>query len=322
VCTEISCNKIPESMIAERLQEVTRNAQSAAQFQGPQGATNRLQAQRQILSRLILDEVSLQQARLMGIIASPAEVNTLLKRLEDELGGHQVFQSKLKQEGYTLEEIRVFLREQAVLNKVVEMVSKDAKPTEDQVAEYYNLNKSQFESQVRAAHILVCAEFDPATRACKPGPDDQKVATDLVSRARKGEDFAALAKEFSKDAETKDQGGDLGFFSRGDLLPEVEEAAFNLLLPGDIAEPVKTGLGFHVIKLTAIGKPFEDAKSEISTALRNQMVNRAYQGWLVDAVKKSRVKVNPKLGRFDKISQNVVPVTEAAGSRAATPAAP
>ncbi|MDQ4148846.1 MAG: peptidylprolyl isomerase [Actinomycetota bacterium] len=320
VCTEISCNKIPDSMIAERLQEVTRNPQQAAQFRGPQGEANRLEAKRQILRDLILDEVSLQQARIMGITASTGEVNVLLERLKSELGGDQAFRDALKNEGYTNAQIMKFLREQVVLNKVVQNVSRNAYPTAEEVADYYNLNKSQFDNQVRAAHILVCENFDAGRRVCNQGPNDERLANDIAARARSGQDFAALAQQFSKDPETKDKGGDLGFFARGDLLPEVEEAAFNLF-PNEISNPVKTGLGFHVIKVLAIGKPFEEARAQIEEALRRQQVNRAFQGWLVDAVKKSRIKVNPELGRFDKISQNVVAVRPTT-ARQAAPAAP
>jgi foldase protein PrsA len=321
VCTRISCNKIPDSMIAERLQTVVRDPQAATQFRGPQGAANRLQAQREILSSLILDEVALQQARLMGLRPSDAEVNELLGLLEREYGGEKGFKEALERDGYTLGEIRKYLGEQAVLNKVVETVSKDARPTDQQVAQFYDLNKSQFDSQVRAQHILICANFEPETSKCTPGPGDQAQATQLAERARRGEDFGALAREFSKDNTTKDKGGDIGFFSRGDLerLPELEEAAFNLLLPGEVSNPVKTSLGLHVVKLTAIGKPFEEAKAGITDSLRRQQVTRAYQTWLVEAIKNARVKVNPKLGRFDKISQKVVPAR--APTRVAAPPA-
>jgi foldase protein PrsA len=321
VCTKISCNKIPESMVAERLQPIVRDPQAAAQFRGPQGPANRLQAQREILSSLILDEVALQQARLMGLRPSDAEVNELLGRLEQEYGGKEGLQDALKADGYTLGEIKTYLGEQAVLNEVVETVSKDSKPTDQQVSQFYDLNKSQFDSQVRAQHILVCANFEAQTSKCTPGPGDQALANQLAERARKGEDFNALAKEFSKDPTTKDKGGDIGFFSRGDLqrLPELEEAAFNLLSPGDVSDAVKTSLGFHVLKLTAIGKPFDEAKTGITENLRRQQVTKAYQTWLVEAIKNSRVKVNSKLGRFDKISQKVVPA--GATSRVAAPAA-
>jgi foldase protein PrsA len=324
VCTKISCNKIPESMVAEQLQPVVRDPQASAQFQGPKGAANRLQAQREILGSLILDEVALQQARLMGMRPSEAEVNELLGRLEGEYGGKEGLGDALKKEGYTLEEIRKYLGEQAVLNKVITTISKDAKPTDQQVAQFYDLNKSQFDSQVRAQHVLICANLDVQNSRCTPGPGDEAQANQVADRARKSGDFGALAKEFSKDPTTKDKGGDIGFFSRGDLenLPELEESAFNLLIPGEVSNPVKTVLGFHVVKLTAIGKPFEEAKAGIADSLRRQQINRAYQTWLVEAIKNARVKVNPRLGRFDKISQNVVPASSTGGAEAPASPAP
>lgn len=93
----------------------------------------------------------------------------------------------------------------------------------------------------------------------------KKTATDLIARAKKGEDFAKLAKEFGTDG-TKDQGGDLGWFGRGAMVPQFEEAAF-MLKAGEVSpEPVLTEYGYHVIKVegtkkvksTVAGQPDEE----------------------------------------------------------------
>jgi peptidyl-prolyl cis-trans isomerase C len=93
------------------------------------------------------------------------------------------------------------------------------------------------EEQVHARHILIKA--DPKARA---------VAEGVLKRARAGEDFAALAKEFSTDPGSKDSGGDLGWFGRGQMTKKFEEAAF-ALQPGQISDIVETEFGLHIIKV-------------------------------------------------------------------------
>lgn len=86
---------------------------------------------------------------------------------------------------------------------------------------------------VRASHILVANEKD---------------AKSIMDRLAKGEDFAALAKRFSK-CPSKSKGGDLGWFTKGQMVKEFEDACFNGKT-GDVVGPVKTEFGYHVIKIT------------------------------------------------------------------------
>ncbi len=101
----------------------------------------------------------------------------------------------------------------------------NAKNTIDPNAESY--------TQVRAAHILV---------------DTKSQASGLKNRIEGGEDFAKMAKQFSK-CPSGQRGGDLGYFGRGQMVPEFETAAFNLP-KGEISEPVETDFGWHIIKVT------------------------------------------------------------------------
>src|SRR4030067_1722075 len=88
------------------------------------------------------------------------------------------------------------------------------------------------EDQVRAQHILVA---------------DEILAKDIHQRAVDGEDWFKLAAEYSTDASNKDQGGDLGWFGKGAMVAEFEQAAYNLTKPGQISEPVQSQIGWHRI---------------------------------------------------------------------------
>ncbi len=134
------------------------------------------------------------------------------------------------------------------------------------------------ETEVHARHILVGSEAD---------------ATAIIAEIKKGGDFAAIAKARSSDPGAA-QGGDLGWFKKGDMLPEFSEAAF-ALKPGEVSDkPVHTSYGWHVIKVeerrTAPPPSYEKARDE----LRNQMIQEGVQKLLASARAQVKVeKFNP-----------------------------
>jgi peptidyl-prolyl cis-trans isomerase D len=107
-----------------------------------------------------------------------------------------------------------------------------------------NLNKYSNPEQVRARHILISPTGEGATADAAA----RQKAESLLARLRAGEDFAALAQRFSDDPPTKEHGGDLGWFSRGAMLEPVERAVF-AMRPGEISDPVKSEVGYHIIHL-------------------------------------------------------------------------
>ena len=114
---------------------------------------------------------------------------------------------------------------------------------ETQLKEHYDKNAQRYSKaeQVHARHILLKTE----------GKDEaavKKQAEELVAKLRAGGDFAALAKEYSEDPGSKENGGDLGFFERGRMVPEFDETAFSLPV-NQISDPVKTMYGYHIIQV-------------------------------------------------------------------------
>ena len=141
-------------------------------------------------------------------------------------------------------------------------------PGEDELQAYYDTNLSQYRTpgQVRASHILLrIGENDEAEVAAR--------AASLAARARGGEDFAALAREFSEDEGTAASGGDLGTFGRGRMVPEFESAAFSMA-PGEVSDPVQSAFGYHVILVTEaeeeVTEPFEDVRESIANILKQE----------------------------------------------------
>jgi parvulin-like peptidyl-prolyl isomerase len=109
--------------------------------------------------------------------------------------------------------------------------------------------KSHPEEQVHARHILISIKTPEApSDDALDKPQARAKAEELLKRIRAGEDFGSLAKEFSKDPGSKENGGDLGWFGRGRMVPEFEKAAF-ALQPGQVSDIVESQFGFHIIKV-------------------------------------------------------------------------
>ena len=157
------------------------------------------------------------------------------------------------------------LRDNALREQIVGVIV----PIEDQLAEYLEVNISQYDKpeRVHASHILV---------------SDEATAQDLYEQLLAGADFAALASEYSVDTGTKDQGGDLDWFERGQMVIEFEEAAFALGI-GEISEPVQTSYGYHIIKLTdheAASVPtLEEIKDEVRDAYIADRESTIFSDW-------------------------------------------
>ena len=173
------------------------------------------------------------------------------------------------------------VREDIIRRFAIERVLKDVKVTSEDVAAYYEKNPEQFRipESVRASHILVSGDVEM-----------KKVQDELKA----GMSFEDAAKKYST-CPSKEQGGDLGFFSKGQMVPEFEEAAFALKVGEVSSEPVKTQFGLHLIKVAekkeASVRPLEEVKAEVQEALENDRKGRAYQDELARLREKHPVEI-------------------------------
>lgn len=166
------------------------------------------------------------------------------------------------------------VKREVLTQYTVSKVLSQAQVTEEEAQKFYKDNMSRFLQQeaVSARHILV-SELDKAQ--------------EIVKEIKSGISFAEAAAKYSS-CPSKERGGDLGFFTKGRMVPEFEEAAFGLEV-GEVSEPVKTQFGYHIIQVQdrkpASLKSFDEAKNEIAEQLGNQKRNQ-YYGAFVDSLKK------------------------------------
>ena len=193
-----------------------------------------------------------------------------------------------------IEDVKNSILAQELLKKEIQA---KVKVTEEEVKEYYEKNKDKFKEpeQVRARHILI--KVDPNADEKKWKEAEEK-AKEIKKRIEKGEDFAKLAKEFSDDPGTKNRGGELGFFTKGRMVPEFEAAAF-ALKPGEVSDPVKTVYGYHIIqtleKKSAKQKEFNQVKEQIRQMLKREKERKLMDKMIAELKKEHKVTINKEL---------------------------
>lgn len=191
---------------------------------------------------------------------------------------------KLDQEPKLREQLR-FQRENLLAQAMFEELQKGLKVDDAAVAKYYNEHKGEFEV-LKARHILIRAKGAPMQALPgKPELTDEEAlakAQSIRKRLEAGEDFATLAKAESDDTGSMAQGGDLGEFRRGMMVPPFEEAALAAKV-GVVTDPVKTPFGYHLIKVEShLTKSLAEVRPDIETKLRPQLAADA-----VTAMRKS-----------------------------------
>jgi peptidyl-prolyl cis-trans isomerase C len=171
-------------------------------------------------------------------------------------------------------------------------MNKEIKVDDATLHKYYDEHKNEFE-EARARHILIRMQGSPVP--LKPGQKDLTEtdafgkAQDLEKQLKGGADFAALATKESDDTGSGNNGGDLGTFRHGQMVPSFEQAAF-AMEPGTISEPVKSQFGYHIIKLESKSlKKFDEVKPDLEKKLRPEMAQKAMD----DLEKKSTVILDP-----------------------------
>jgi peptidyl-prolyl cis-trans isomerase C len=139
------------------------------------------------------------------------------------------------------------------------------------------------EEEVQARHILV---------------DSEEKAKELAEKVAKGGDFAALAKENSKDPGSKDDGGMLGFFGRGQMVPQFEEAAYRLK-KGEISAPIKSQFGYHIIKLEDRRDKKLPTFDEVKDKILNSMIQKRAQDVAVGLRGKAKIEyIDPEVKKL------------------------
>jgi foldase protein PrsA len=245
---------------------------------GGEGRLFQLSLESEALRRVIATDLIRHEASLRGLRPSDEAVEAEFQVqyadfLEQQGWNEDEFLAYLDEQGSTFETFKQSgidsVEWQLTVNSVRDNVAGPVEPTDDELAAYFAENEASYqqEEQVEASHILV---------------ETQEEAEAIMAELNAGVDFAELASEHSIDPGSSPSGGDLGWFGRGKMVAEFEEAAFALSI-GEISDIVESEYGFHIILLTnrqeAFEPTLEDVIDDVQADLIEQTQNERLQTW-------------------------------------------
>jgi parvulin-like peptidyl-prolyl isomerase len=248
---------------------------------------------REVLERLIDDQLLAQQATELKLTVSNDEIDRAIEQIKRDYGlSDAQLKDELRKQGLSMAAYRINTKREILKYRVINIaVGSKINVGDSEVQSYYDRHMKSANLQVRASQIFIAIpeNADNATVV-----EREKLAKSLLDRAQKGEDFAKLAREYSEDAGTRAEGGDLGFISR-DILPKpMEELVFSMNV-GDVRGPVRADRGFHVIKVVdkhaKESKPFAEVQDDIRIRLRQREMERQSKIYLSDLRKKVLVDI-------------------------------
>jgi len=215
------------------------------------GKTREEELKEDILEMLIMERLISNEASKANIEVTDEEFQLVMNQYITMMGGEEVFNESLESSQITKEFLEESIRKDLLINKHREHFIQNTTVTEEEAEEYFEENKEDL-IVIRASHILVKTEEE---------------GKEVLERLNQGEDFAKLAEELSADKTSGLFGGDLGYFGKGSMIAEFEEAAF-ALNPGETSELVKTEVGYHIIRLVDKKDTFESLKEDIINYLK------------------------------------------------------
>lgn len=232
------------------------------------------------LNTMITNKMIELEAKKQNVTVSDEDIQKELDVLIEQYGDEETLKGQLEASGSSMDDLKDDIVQYLQTRKLIEP---SIKITDEEIKTYFEENKDSLgqAEQVEASHILV---------------EDKATAEEVLKKLKNGGDFAELAKEYSTDEGSAANGGSLGYFGKGQMVAEFEDAAFKLEV-GKISEPVKTEHGYHIIKVTdkkeAKEATLKDSKEQIKETLLTEKLQTEYATWLQK--KEEEYKITNKL---------------------------
>lgn len=246
-----------------------------------------------VANNIVNQDLLVAEAKKSGTV-SEKEIKEAVDKVVEGYGGKEKLGELLKNIKTTYEKFAEEVGNTYLVRTYLEKtLAKDIKVTDEEIKKQFEQNQAAYAEpeEVRARHILLRLEKGAS-------PEEEKKVKEKIEEIRKeatapNADFSALSKKYSQDT-TSQNGGDLGFFRKGVMVPEFEQAAFSLK-QGEVSEPVKTAFGYHILKVeekkAAAPASLEKSKDKISQQLRNGKKDQVLRGKIDELRQKAKVQI-------------------------------
>lgn len=251
------------------------------------------EVQQFLLNQMIAAELMYQVAKATPVMDQDKKVADAVAVLKARFPNEEEFHKGLQAQGLTEAALKDLISRNVMIENHIEQVIVPKQSVSDaEVKEFYDKNPQTFTQpeQARASHILITVDAKASEAERKKAREKVEA---LLKQVKSGADFAKVAQENS-GCPSSQQGGDLGYFGKGQMVKPFEDAAWSLK-PGEVSGVVETQFGYHIIKLIekrpSSKIPFDDVKARIADSLKRKKVGEAVNAVLEDARKKAKIEV-------------------------------
>jgi foldase protein PrsA len=269
---------IPQAEVEKQISLIKQ--QQGNLFEGPEGKEKEASFRQSILDYLIEAELIKQESENLGITVSDKEIDAKLDQVREIFSEEERFQQALKEQGLTLAELRDNMRDQTLVEKVIEHVTKDVKVSEKDIRDYFKANKADFADPEQKHWRQVVVE-------------DKSKADELLGKLKDGADFTELAKSESIDELSREQGGDLGWVPVGAFPPDIEKELSGLG-SNDLSSVIKGQNGYQIFQLLEVKAArdysFDEVKEQIEQTVMAERQRETFSAWMDKLKSKATIK--------------------------------
>ena len=261
---------------------------------GPVPPDKRDEVLRGVLDQLVAYHLLAQESRARKLAIADADVDARLAEIRKSFPTEEAFTQGIAAQGLTLAQLKAQAKTSLEVAKVIDTEVNSKVAVQDaEVAAYYQQNLERFKQgdSVHAAHILIGM---PQNATPEQKAEAKTRAAAVLKTIKAGGDFATLARASSQDTGSAQNGGDLGFFPKGQMTPAFEEAAFKLK-PGTVSGLVETPFGFHIIKVSERRAPrtapFTEASGQIKEFLTQGQREQKLEQFVEQIKAKGKIEI-------------------------------
>ncbi len=251
-----------------------------------------------IIDSLIVITLLKHYASSKGIEVGQEKVEQKYQEIAQSYTSEEALEQELEGRGFEIEFFKNELRDQTLREEIYNEVTGDIEISEQEIKDFYEQNKEIYfkvPEKVKVSHIL--AQYNESGQEASEA--EKKEALDKIefikSEIEEGKDFAEVAKEYSDDALSAENGGDLGYITKGQMVKEFEDMAFQLEA-GEVSSPVETIYGYHILKVTdkqeEYIEEYEDVEETAKQYLVNEKKSEAWEDFVYGLLDEAEIEYN------------------------------